>query len=133
MRISGVSALLLACVAFAVTEFSPLAAETDALVSSSGDDLSAAGTQEDDMASEIVVIAERAKLVRIKFNIDDRTRRVKCKAVRSSGDKEFDRAMCQPVYRCAKVEPFNESTVRACMERARADVFREWAQSRRAQ
>lgn len=75
---------------------------------------------------EIIVIAEKAKRVRIKFNIDDRTRAVRCKAVRSSGDKEFDKAMCEPVRRCARVEPFNAEMVNQCLARTRREVIEEW-------
>lgn len=86
-------------------------------------------SDDEKIRDEIVVIAQKANRVRIKFKIDDRTRRARCKIVRSSGDKAFDKTMCQPVYRCASVEPFDETTVRSCMDRAREDVLREWAES----
>ena len=73
------------------------------------------------------MLGKKAKRVRIEFGIDDRTRRARCKIVRFSGDKAFDQTMCQPVYRCANVEPLDEPTVRACMDRAREEVLREWA------
>lgn len=75
------------------------------------------------------MLGKKAKRVRIEFGIDDRTRRARCKIVRSSGDKAFDQTMCQPVYRCANVEPLDEPTVRACMDRAREEVLREWAEA----
>jgi hypothetical protein len=89
--------------------------------------------QDEALENEIIVMAERARTVRFKFNIDDRTRRVRCKIVRSSGDKAFDGAMCQPIHRCAKVEPFDAPTVNACIERERKQVFRELAEARRGQ
>jgi hypothetical protein len=88
-------------------------------------------TEPSEVDPEILVIGQKAKKVRIKFRIDDRTRAVRCKAVRSSGDKEFDRAMCEPVRRCARVEPFNNDTVRQCIDRERQNVFREWAAAHR--
>lgn len=82
----------------------------------------AAGTED----PEIVVLAQRARQVRIGFKIDDKTRRFRCKVLRGSGDKEFDQAMCEPVKRCATVEPFNSTTVRQCIELTRPVVLREY-------
>lgn len=87
----------------------------------------AAESQANSEVPEILVLAEKAKGVRIKFNIDDRTRKVRCKATRSSGDRRFDEAMCEPVRRCAQVEPFNNETVQACLVRTRQQVLEEWA------
>lgn len=83
--------------------------------------------------AEIVVLAEKAKHVRIKFNIDDRTRNVRCKVAKSSGDKEFDQAMCEPVRRCAHVEPFNSQTIQECLDHARPQVLKEWLIAHRRQ
>lgn len=91
----------------------------------------ASGTEQSEVDPEILVIGQKAKKVRIKFRINDRTRAVRCKAVRSSGDKEFDRAMCEVIRRCARVEPLNKDTVGQCMNRERQNVVREWAAAHR--
>ncbi len=91
----------------------------------------ASGTQQSEVDPEILVIGQKAKKVRIKFRINDRTRAVRCKAVRSSGDKEFDRAMCEVIRRCARVEPLNNDTVGQCMNRERQNVVKELAAAHR--
>jgi outer membrane biosynthesis protein TonB len=80
---------------------------------------------------EIVVLAQRASQVRIRFKIDDKTRRFRCKVLRGSGDKEFDQAMCEPIRRCATVEPFNSETVRQCLQITRPVVLREYLEAHR--
>lgn len=81
---------------------------------------------------EIVVLARKAQAVRITFKIDDKTRRSRCKIKKSSGDKEFDAAMCEPVRRCANVQPLTRDTVAQCLQRTRREVLEEFRASRRA-
>lgn len=78
---------------------------------------------------DIVVVARKARAVMIKFRVDDKTRAVKCRVTKSSGDKEFDAFMCEPPRRCAGVNPFNKDTFGACLERARSEVLREYLAS----
>lgn len=75
---------------------------------------------------EILVLARKARTVRIRFRIDDKTRHYTCRVARSSGDREFDAAMCEPVRRCANVEPLTAASVDTCLRSTRRQVLEEY-------
>lgn len=80
---------------------------------------------------EIIVVAEKLARSHVQFNIDRRTRAVRCKAKSTKIDPVYAELKCEIVRRCAKVEPYSGRNVRQCLERMRGEVAAEYARAKR--
>ena len=75
---------------------------------------------------DIIVVSKRIEKSHVRFSVDRRTRAVRCKPINASTDPVYADLKCEIVRRCASVEPYSRSNVRACLEKTRNKVAEEF-------
>jgi hypothetical protein len=81
----------------------------------------------DPVAEEIIVLGRKAQTTKVKFRINDESRRVSCVITKTSGDKAVDGTVCEAVRLCARIPDLTSQKLDACLNEKGPELRRAFA------